>query len=426
VNDSPSPQEIVARARDLAPRLRERSAQADGLRRVPDETVADLVAAGLTRIVQPARHGGFGMGWDVLCESSMALARGCGSQGWVANIFAEHNFLIGLFPDQAQRDVWGGNPDAVASSSFIPRGNSVEAVEDGYVLSGRWPFQSGVHHTGWSVVGELAPGAGGTREHHYFLVPARDRTIIDDWHTIGMMGTGSCSVELRKAFVPAHRTLPNALVAAGAAPGAELNTALVFRMPMIGFSQLALASVVVGIASAMTDEFTDFARDRVQQGRMRPGSEALPARLAEAAAEARAARLLVLDAARANMQKLSGRTPRRRVRGHPGAARRGPAVRGHRRAWRLCRRTFAARLPRHPGRRRPCRAELGRRRAGLREKPARAGRYETVLAPVCSAPARRWSAGGATAYSANAESHRAGAVRSENAPAAPCGSGGRA
>lgn len=306
MNDSPSPQEIVARARDLAPRLRERSAQADGLRRVPDETVADLVAAGLTRIVQPARHGGFGMGWDVLCESSMALARGCGSQGWVANIFAEHNFLIGLFPDQAQRDVWGGNPDAVASSSFIPRGNSVEAVEDGYVLSGRWPFQSGVHHTGWSVVGELAPGAGGTREHHYFLVPARDRTIIDDWHTIGMMGTGSCSVELRKAFVPAHRTLPNALVAAGAAPGAELNTAPVFRMPMIGFSQLALASVVVGIASAMTDEFTDFARDRVQQGRMRPGSEALPARLAEAAVETRAARLLVLDAARANMQKLSG------------------------------------------------------------------------------------------------------------------------
>ncbi len=305
MSETPTPREIVARARDLAPRLRERAAKADGLRRVPDETVADLVAAGLTRIVQPARHGGFEMGWDVLCDSSMALARGCGSQGWVANIFAEHNFLIGLFPDQAQKDVWGGNPDTVASSSFIPRGNDVEPVEDGYLLSGRWPFQSGVHHTGWSVVGELAPGEDGTPEHHYFLVPAADRAIIDDWHTIGMMGTGSCTVELEKVFVPAHRTLPNALVAAGAAPGAELNTAPVFRMPMIGFSQLALASVVVGIASAMADDFTDFARDRVRQGRMRPGAEALPVRLAEAAAEARAARLLVLGAARANMAKLS-------------------------------------------------------------------------------------------------------------------------
>ncbi len=302
----PTPEEIVSRARDLAPVLRGRSAAADELRRVPDETVADLVAAGLTRIVQPSRHGGFEMGWDVLCESSMALAHGCGSQAWVANILAEHKFLIGLFPDRAQHDVWDGNPDAVASSSFIPRGNRVEVVEGGYALSGRWPFQSGVHHTGWSVVGELAPVAGGEPEHLYFLVPAEDRTIIDDWHTIGMIGTGSCTVELEGAFVPAHRTLPNRLVAAGKTPGAEVNTAPLYRMPMIGFSQLALASVVVGVADAMTDDFTDFVEERVKLGRMRPGAEALPARLALSAAEARAARLLVLDAARANMAKLAG------------------------------------------------------------------------------------------------------------------------
>ena len=170
MSEIPSAQDIVGRARELAPVLRERSAKAEQLRRVPDETVADLVAAGLTRIVQPARHGGFEMGWEVLCASSMALAHGCGSQAWVANIFAEHNFLIGLFPEPAQRDVWGGNPDAVSSSSFIPRGNRVEVVEGGFALSGRWPFQSGVHHTGWSVVGELAPGDGAEPEHHYFLV----------------------------------------------------------------------------------------------------------------------------------------------------------------------------------------------------------------------------------------------------------------
>lgn len=300
----PSPEQIVARARDLAPVLRSRSARAEELRRVPDETVADLVSAGLTRIVQPSRHGGFDMGWDVLCESSMALAKGCGSQGWVGNIFAEHNFLIGLFPDAAQQDAWGGNPDALASSSFIPRGNRVEAVDGGYALSGRWPFQSGVHHTGWSVVGELVPGDGGPPEHRFFLVPAEDRTIVDDWHTIGMAGTGSCTVALENAFVPAHRTLPNRLVVAGAAPGAELNTAPVFRMPMMGFSQLALASVVVGIADSMTDDFDDYVAERVSGSRLRPGMEALPARLSESVAETRAARLLVLDAARANMEKL--------------------------------------------------------------------------------------------------------------------------
>jgi len=305
VTGIPSPAEIVARAGELAPVLRARAAKAEELRRVPDETVADLVAAGLTRIVQPSRHGGFDMGWDVLCESSMALGQGCGSQGWVGNIFAEHNFLIGLFPGEAQQDVWGNNPDVLASSSFIPRGNKVEVADGGYALSGRWPFQSGVHHSGWSVLGELAPRDGGEPEHHFFLVPSEDRRIVDDWHTIGMAGTGSCTVELDRAFVPAHRTLPNRLVVAGATPGAEINPAPVFRMPMMGFSQLALASVVVGVAAAMADEFAGFLEERAQQGRMRPGMEALPARLAESAVEARAARLLVLDAARANMKKLS-------------------------------------------------------------------------------------------------------------------------
>lgn len=301
----PTPQEIVARAEALAPVLRGRAAQAERARRMPDETMADLIAAGLTRIVMPSGFGGYDMGWDVLCGSSMALARGCGSQAWVGNIFAEHNFLIGLFPAEAQRDVWGADPDAVASSSFIPRGNAVEAVDGGYLLSGRWSFQSGVHHSRWSVVGEVAPGAdGGPPGHHYFLVPAEDRTVIDDWHTIGMAGTGSCTVALDRAFVPAHRTLANRLVAAGETPGAALNPAPVFRMPMIGFSLLALAAVVVGIAEAMTAGFADHIGARAASGRLRPGAEAMPVRLAEAVAETRAARLLVLDAARANMARL--------------------------------------------------------------------------------------------------------------------------
>jgi len=301
----PSPQDIVARAEALAPVLRERAAEAERLRRVPDETMADLIAAGLTRIVKPSRHGGYDMGWDVLCRSSMALAQGCGSQAWVGNIFAEHNFLIGLFPGEAQQDVWGPAPDAVASSSFIPRGNTVEAVDGGYLLSGRWPFQSGVHHSSWSIVGEIAPGGdGGPAEHHYFLVPAADRTIVDDWHTIGMAGTGSCTVTLDRAFVPAYRTLANRLVAAGETPGAALNSAPVFRMPMIGFSLLALAAVLVGVARSMTGEFARDLDARAKTGRLRPGAEALPARLAEASAELRAAGLLIEDAARVNMAKL--------------------------------------------------------------------------------------------------------------------------
>ena len=76
---APTREDIVARAKALAAKLRERSEQAERSRRVPDETIADLKAAQLARICQPSRYGGFDLGWDVLCESSMELAHGCAS-----------------------------------------------------------------------------------------------------------------------------------------------------------------------------------------------------------------------------------------------------------------------------------------------------------------------------------------------------------
>ena len=279
--------------------------QAETLRRIPDETVADLIAAQMPRIVQPSRYGGFEMGWDVLCESTMELARGCGSQAWVANIFSEHNFLVGLFDDQAQQEVWGRDSETLVSSSFMPVGNKVRTVDGGFVVDGRWPFSSGVHHAAWTIVGDMVPLEGAAPEHHFFLVPAKDRKIVDDWHVVGLAGTGSCAVELNDVFVPRHRALPNRLVAVGSSPGTDVNTAPLFRMPMIGFSHLALGSVPVSVAQGMTDDFVAFTKARFSRAKPPPAPEGLLMRLAESAAEVQAARLLILNAARANMTKLA-------------------------------------------------------------------------------------------------------------------------
>ena len=298
-------EDILARAAGLVPVLRERAAQAESLRRMPDETVADLVAAGLTRTSQPARFGGFELGWDVICEASMMLGRGDASQAWVANVYAEHAFMVALFPDQAQREVWDANPEALVSASISPVGNRVETVAGGHVLDGRWPFASGVDHSDWTIVGDLVREGDALPRHLFFLVPKADREVVDDWRTAGMVGTGSMSVNLKRLFVPAHRTLANDDVAAGAAPGAEINRHYLYRMPIFGFSNLALASVPVGVAEAMIDEFAGFVARRAARNPAPPALEALHIRLAEAAAEARAARLLILDIARANMEKLA-------------------------------------------------------------------------------------------------------------------------
>lgn len=305
IKPTPTADQMVERARDLALKLRQRSAQAEELRRVPDESIADILEAEIFRICQPSRYGGFDMGWDVLCECSMEMAHGCGSQAWVANVFGEHSYLAGLFPDQAQAEVWGQNSEQLISTSFVPVGNEVKVVEDGFILDGHWPFSSGVHHASWTILGELVKVDDGPPQHHFFLVPVEDLAIVDDWQTMGMVGTGSCSVALKNKLVPAHRALPNALIQQSRAPGADVNKAPIFRMPMFGFAGIALASIPVGIAEGMVTEFVADLKEAIATGPQRPGLETLQARITESAAEVQAARLLILNSARTNMAALA-------------------------------------------------------------------------------------------------------------------------
>jgi alkylation response protein AidB-like acyl-CoA dehydrogenase len=290
----------LKRARALIPVLRERAAEGERLRRAPDATIADLVQSGLLRLCQPARFGGSELGWDALCETSIELGQGDGSQAWVANIYGEHPLFVALFPDEAQHEVWDHDPDALLCASIIPQGNRAEAVAGGYRLTGRWSFASGVHHAHWIILGELV--GGDPAESRLFLLPKSEFRIDDDWHTVGMVGTGSASVILDGAMVPAHRTVTQREINAGEAPGLRVNTAPMYHMPLMGFAQLALAAVPVGVATGMVEDFARFVGNRAGGP---AGTELLMERLSEASAATRAAALLLLDSARANAALLA-------------------------------------------------------------------------------------------------------------------------
>jgi len=297
--------DLIARARDLAPILRERARTSEQARQIPEETVTDLVSKGLTRICQPARFGGSEQSWDVLCEVSMELGKGCGSQAWVANVFAEHNCHVAQFSDQAQQDVWGDDPEALVSTSYAPSGKATQ-VKGGWRISGRYGFASGVHHTAWSILGAHLPiGQDGAHVHCFLLVPKEDRTILDTWKAAGLAGTGSADIEFKDVFVPEHRVLDGRLAARGESPGAAHNPAPVYRMPHLGFAQTALASVAVGIAKGAVQDFTEMLQTRRVRGRPLADVQGLQLRLAEASAEAESARLLVLATARENTAKLA-------------------------------------------------------------------------------------------------------------------------
>ena len=144
--------EILERARDLVPVLRARATDAERLRRMPDETVTDFAAAGFYRALQPARYGGLEMAFGVHTEYSVELARGCASSSWNAVILACHAWVGGMFPPEAQDEMWTDDPATLVSTSFRPAGVTVAPDGGGLRISGRWKFSSGVDHCDWAML----------------------------------------------------------------------------------------------------------------------------------------------------------------------------------------------------------------------------------------------------------------------------------
>jgi 3-hydroxy-9,10-secoandrosta-1,3,5(10)-triene-9,17-dione monooxygenase len=299
-----SSDELLARARELAPALKERAQQAEDMRRCPERTIEDYQRTGLTRVCQPARYGGYELGWDVLCEISQILAAACGSQAWIQRIFADHSHMLSTFPAQAQEDVWGSDHGACVASSFDPVGRA-RPVEGGFVFSGRHGFSSGIDYSGWLICGGYLVESERLDGPHFWLVPKSDAAVLDDWHTMGLAGTGSKSFVITEKFVPEHRFLDGRRARAGEGPGTAVNTAPIYRLPKGGgLTSTGFAALAVGMAKGVLEEWLAYTGTRKSRGSAVAAQQGAQITAAQSAAEIDAAEALYLGSIRAAMHKL--------------------------------------------------------------------------------------------------------------------------
>lgn len=260
-----TPEVMITRARALVPVLRERAERAERLGRVPPETMADFHRSELLRIAQPRRYGGHEMGWDVLCEISQILAAADCSQAWIQRIMADHAQMVATFPAAAQDDVWNDNPAAIICAAFDPVGRATR-VPGGFRFSGRHGFSSGVDYADWLICGGYIVDGEERDGPHFFLVPRADATVLDDWNTIGLEGTGSKSFVVEDAFVPEYRLLDGAKARVGQGPGTAVNPAPVYRTPRGGVTSTGFAALTVGAAKGVLDEWLVYTAPRRSRG----------------------------------------------------------------------------------------------------------------------------------------------------------------
>ena len=276
--------DLIQKASDLVPILRERASRTESLRRVPDDTVGDLLASGLCRIGVPMRFGGLDVSYGLALNVAAELGRGCPSTAWCYGLWAAHSWLVGYWPLQAQEEVYCDGPDVLCSSSLNPGKSTCVPVEEGYRLSGRWEFSSGCDSAGWVMLG--APNIG---ERNWVLLPREDFEIVDNWFVSGLRGSGSKDIAVDDAFVPHHRVLEVTTAGVSDLSAWELHGQARYRVPIPVLLGWDLVGPMVGIAQGMIDEFTNRLAGTSGPGRT-ADSPAIHMRLSQASAEVDAAR----------------------------------------------------------------------------------------------------------------------------------------
>ena len=201
--------EVLAGVEAILPALADAAADAEAERDLSPESFAALVESGALRLFAPQRAGGYEAGYRTYVESTVLLARACGSSAWFSFILNHGDWQTGQMSAAVQERVWAGN--SAAAKVAVPLapmpGWRAERHDGGTTVSGDWPYSSGSSHAGWALIGfPLLDDDGSQTDNMIGLVETGGIPVRDTWHVAGMAGTGSNTYEIRDVFIPDEET----------------------------------------------------------------------------------------------------------------------------------------------------------------------------------------------------------------------------
>jgi alkylation response protein AidB-like acyl-CoA dehydrogenase len=241
---------LVARAASLKPMLRKAAPAAEKARRVPQESYDALSAAGIFKMTAPKAYGGVEADFQTQCDVLAEIARGCPSTSWVATIYSAMSWLLATFPDETQEEVFA-NRDPRIAGVFSPTGTAVPN-DSGFVVNGRWPFNTGCHGATWTVLNVLVGDVPTCMIANY-----ADLKILDDWYATGMSATGSNTVVAENVFVPARRAMPLPDMLEARYPARHNSDNPYFNYPMAPVLTVNAGGTPIGTARGAMDAFLE-------------------------------------------------------------------------------------------------------------------------------------------------------------------------
>lgn len=237
---------------ELATILRSTARGAELLGRLHPEQLFVIYQQNWFNLFVPQSLGGLQLTLPQALQTEEAIAWADGSAAWVVTLCSGANFFAGYLPPPTA-EAFFENPKVCLAGSGRPSGTA-RITPGGYTINGFWHYATGAPHATAFTANCLVEDEAGQPVNNadgsplmYAFIFKRDEVIVHtDWHTTGMIATGSNSFQVNNLFVPASRSF-TITAATAVLPNP------VYQYPFLQFAQATLSVNIAGMAQRFTE-----------------------------------------------------------------------------------------------------------------------------------------------------------------------------
>ncbi|MDB0580706.1 acyl-CoA dehydrogenase [Salinicoccus roseus] len=190
---------LLEGARRVGELAESQAKQAEEDASVSSEVVELMKEVGITQMMVPKNQGGPDVSLRTFVKVLRKVANYNVSAAWLTFLYPLHNMLPAYLPKESQEKIY--NDGGLIADIFAAVGEA-ERVEGGYRVSGKWNFVSGINHASWVGVGVKVDNGEGGKEVILPMLYKDQFTIVENWDTFGLRGSGSNQIIVEDVFVP--------------------------------------------------------------------------------------------------------------------------------------------------------------------------------------------------------------------------------
>lgn len=228
-----------------------------------EDVVEAIKSSGLAGMGLPAALGGLASPPVVMAEVLERIAAGDAAASWVVMVASTASLTAAYLDPVSAKRVWDEGSHTLTAGVLAPKGRAIP-TPDGYRVTGRWPFASGILHASWISGGVMIEGRDGIV--HTAFMPTSAVEVVDTWDVVGLSGTGSHDFEATEVEVP--RELVTSLDTTEPWTDEPL-----YRFPIYGMLAAGVAAVTLGIARGAISDLVGLATAKVPTGSKRSLAE---------------------------------------------------------------------------------------------------------------------------------------------------------